>query len=278
MKDINEIIGASGAPFNREERFFTGTVLSLLFSGNDFKNLKVITDIMAPKLNLEPIYPIIDKNILFYTEYNLKKSGKVSEDEESSDGDTPDVLFYIFDNGNTYLFAIEVKMFHRPTNEKLKQQIEGQLVILKSLADRKNIPHHHIFHTALLPKKLAQQLSGSFITWEDILEKYTNIKANNYALDMLGYALEHYDQLVSKQSSSKKNNTGEFRGSRIVSDHLHLQVKFVGCGHGGLHGNRFKQLVKSGDWKNAKFQVTTSEIRPEHENWFSIEDFLKAVN
>lgn len=278
METIEKVIQESGAPFNREERFFTGTVLSLLLCGNDFKNLKVITDIMAPNLKINPIFSSRQKNVLFYTEYNLKKSGVVSAERESADGDTPDVLFYIFDKGNTYLFAIEVKMFHRPTKEKLIQQMEGQLVILKNLADRKNIPHNHIFHVALLPRKQAQQLSGISITWEDILEKYAKVKANNYALEMLRYALDHYDQLVSKQSSSKKNNTGRVRGSKISSEHKELGIKYVGCGSRGLHGKRFKQLVVSGDWKSTRFEVTTSEIRPEHENWFTIDEFIKAVS
>ena len=282
MNSINELIVDSAAPFNREERFFTGTVLSLLFSGNDFRNLKVITDIMAPKLKLTPIYSVTDKNVLFYTEYNLKKSRYVTGEAlaiaEDVDGDTPDVLFYVSDENVTYIFAIEVKMYHRPTSDNLALQMQRQQVILKNLADRKNIPYENIFHAALLPEKHPQQRKGtpSIFTWEDLLKEYTKINANNYAIDILRYALEHYAQLVSKQSTGKKNNTGKYTGQRIVADHQLLNIKYVGCG-GGLNG--LEKHVENNTWRNFPFEViqedkNVSVIVMPKVNWFTINDFL----
>ncbi len=282
MKDINQIIGASGAPFNREERFFTGTILSLLFSGNDFRDLKHITDIMAPELGLLPEYSAESKNILFYTEYNLKKSRYVTGEAlaiaEDVDGDTPDVLFYVSDGAVTYLFAIEVKMYHRPTFDNLAFQMQRQRIILNRLAEVGGIKPEHIFHSALIPAKQAKQLPNTLpiITWERLLDIYSSVSANAYAIDVLKYGLEQYDKLVATQSSGKNNSTETLLGMAIFKNHKNIGIKYVGCG-GGLKGQRFVRFASTEKWRYNKFQVTTSETCP-NANWFTIDDFINAVN
>lgn len=284
MKDINSLIVASAAPFNRDERFFTGTILPLLVSGNDFNDLKPLINLMAPSLNLSPEYSDTHKNVLFYTEYNLKKSGYVKSttsvpdnSETKIDGDTPDVLFYVWDNDKMYLFAIEVKMYHRPTTDKLALQMQRQYVVLKDLAAKANIPDEHIFHCALLPEKtLLGTNKHKVITWEQIYKLYSAMAVNKYAIDVLGYAISNYDNLVSKQSTGKKNNTGKYTGLRIVAEHLLLNIKYVGCG-GGLNG--LNEHVEKETWHNFPFEViqedknVSEKIMPK-KNWFTINDFL----
>lgn len=286
MKDINQIIGKSEAPFNREERFFTGTILSLLFSGNDFRDLKHITDIMAPDLGLAPEYSARKKNLLFYTEYNLKKSRYVSGEAltiaEDVDGDTPDVLFYVSDDKATYLFAIEVKMYHKPTFDNLVMQMQRQKVILNRLAEAAGIKPEHIFHNALIPAKQAKQYPSTLpiITWEQLLDIYSSVSANAYAIDMLRYGLEQYDRLVAAQSSSKKNNSGKYSGLDIFRNHSSKSIKYVGCG-GGLRGLR--ELIAANTWQDRSFEVITRADEDPDEgtpnrNWFTIDDFVKMVN
>ena len=286
MNSINELIIDSAAPFNREERFFTGTILPLLVSGNDFQDLKPLTDLMAPSLNLCPKYSETPpKSVLFYTEYNLKKSGyvkdsiKTLDDSETKvDGDTPDILFYIWDNDTVYLFAIEVKMYHKPTFDNLAIQMERQFVVLEALAAKRNIPVEHIFHYALVPAKTSLPYTdkSKLITWEQIYDLYSKRPVNRYAIDALGYALNEYDNLVAKQSTGKKNNTGKYTGQRIVADHKRLNVKYVGCG-GGLNG--LKKHVAANTWRDFSFEVieedeNISEKDMPKKNWFTINDFL----
>lgn len=282
MKKLDEIIDNSVAPFNREERFFTGTILSLLASGNDFRDLKYITDIMAPELGLAPEYSAGKKNVLFYTEYNLKKSRYISGEAlaiaDDVDGDTPDVLFYVSDDKVTYLFAIEVKMYHKPTFDNLVMQMQRQKVILNRLAEVGGIKPEHIFHNALIPAKQAKQHPNTLpiITWEQLLDVYSRVSANAYAIDVLKYGLEQYDKLVATQTSGKSNSTETLLGLDIFKNHKSIGIKHVGCG-GGLKGERFVRFATTEKWRYNKFQVTTSEACP-NSNWFTIEEFLKAVN
>jgi len=285
MKSINDLIINSAAPFNREERFFTGSILPLLVGGNDFKDLKPLVDLMAPSLNLSPEYSETRKSVLFYTEYNLKKSGYVKDSIKTVDdsdtkieGDTPDVLFYVWDNDKVYLFAIEVKMYHRPTSDNLAMQIQRQYVVLKALAAKANIPDEYIFHYALLPAKTSLPYTdkSKLITWEQIHELYSSKAVNRYATDALGYALKEYDNLVAKQNTGKNNSTETLSGWDIVNNHEAIGIRFVGCS-GGRKGERFIRLAMTDKWRFNSFQVTTADTCP-NRNWFSIEEFLKAVN
>ncbi len=285
MIDINNLIASSAAPFNREERFFTGTVLPLLVSGDDFKDLKPLIDLMAPSLNLNPEYSDTRKSVLFYTEYNLKKSGYVKTgitrpDESTTkiDGDTPDILFYVWDNDKIYLFAIEVKMYHKPTADNLALQLQRQYVVLKALASKANIPVEHIFHYALVPAKtsLSYTNKSKLLTWEQIYDLYRTKAVNRYAIDALGYALKEYDNLVAKQTTGKNNSTETLSGWDIMNNHEAIGIKYVGCS-GGRNGERFLRLAITDKWKYNSFQITTASTCP-NRNWFPIEEFLNAVN
>lgn len=284
MKTINDLITASAAPFNREERFFTGTVLPLLVSGNNYKDLKPLIDLMAPSLNLKPEFSDTHKSVLFYTEYNLKKSSYAKTGINNTnisatkiEGDTPDILFYVWDKEQVYLFAIEVKMYHRPTSDNLALQMQRQYEVLKTLAANANIPTEHIFHYALVPAKtsLPNTDKRKLITWEQVYNLYCKMPVNTYAIDALGYALSEYENLVAKQSTAKKNNTESLSGMDILLHHAAIGIKYVGCG-GGYKGERFMRMSMRGGLKYETFQVTTADTCP-NRNWFTIEQFLKAI-
>lgn len=285
MNNFSNLIGNSAAPFNRDERFFTGTILPLLFSGNGFQHLKPLTDLMAPALQLRPQYSETHKNVLFYTEYNLKKSrhGKgvnnlFDESENKIEGDTPDILFYVWDNNTTYLFALEVKMYHRPTADNFTFQMYRQFKVLKALADKAHIPEAHIFHFGLLPAKTALPYTdrSKLITWEQLYDLYSKMDVNQYALDTLAYALAQYDNLAAKQTTTKNKGSDALNGWEIYHQHQTIGIRFVGCG-GGRSGERFIRMAMTDKWKFNTFLVTTSPICPSP-NWFPIEEFLRYVN
>ncbi len=76
---------------------------------------------------------------------------------------------------------------------------------------------------------------------------------------------------------TKLASKGKMLGAEILRQHQRgtLWYKTVGRNR-GLYGPEFAEDVRTGRWKSHNYEVSTSD-GPENRNWFSVEDFARAV-
>ena len=72
-------------------------------------------------------------------------------------------------------------------------------------------------------------------------------------------------------------------GSEIVSRHEAWKSPpgqlpiWVGCA-GGLNGSRLQEQVRTGRWRDQPYEVLFVGSKPNHSNWFSVNDFVRVVS
>lgn len=267
--------------FNREERFFTATVFPGIVCRDNFKYFSIFlkllkqTDNSIPEcLNAE--WSPDNKTMLFFTEYSLKKSGHKHQKvgEEIVAGDTPDILFVIFNNNQKYLFAFEGKMYSQCSGLAMKRQLGRQFEILVGLARTSNIKIENIYHFGLVPEPMAKSFSSEtrnrIITWEQLYNAYSSSYDCDYYLDVLKHALDHYYDL---RGVSVKKSSGKLPGEILFSEHMKRGIKRVGRSQGekGLQND-----LKKGSWKTREYEYGIDDNLPKI-NWVSIDDFINMV-
>lgn len=279
---LNELI-ENNLPFNRKERFFTGTVFPLIFCQNNFQYLSRFIQEIDPSFKVNIKCTMKNVNIQFFTEYNLFESGigskKFNYEEIHKFRDTPDILFLIDDYHKKHLFALEAKMYDTPSCDSLQKQLNNQQIVLEYLKVKLNI--EKLYHYALLPKKLVESYTTvkfKYITWEKILELFKDVSEYNYFIDILKFAVDNYSDLVSKYTINQfgKNSEGRRKGIEIYKKFRELKIMRVGR-RGGLNGDSFSEDINSGSWQDFEYEVSTKTDLP-NRNWFSIKCFIKRIN
>ena len=268
-------------PINRQERFYTATVLpSILFHNglsNFFRFLREIKGF--PKdINQENT----EDNFLFYTEYNLKESaGKKSVGAEiyTATGDTPDAVIKILEPQQV-LVVIEGKMFANPTpNDFRKQMIAQRHAVIDVLKDQYGLDNARVFHIALTPEQLRfKTFEGEYqvINWEFFVDSEGIDLQGNYFSNFLRFALERYDELVSDQSGMASTVEDEKPGFDIYKDGTSQKKLWVGR-KGGK--STIEQDVKKGTWRDKLYCTNTLKPRDGQEgNWISSHEFAEIVD
>lgn len=253
-------------PFNRKERYFTGTVLPMLVCSHDFAYLGRLTALVG--LGPVEIDPDPQKtNIQFFTEYSFVESLATQSQTRSrfsdppTSRDTPDVVIY-FAGSSSKLLAIEAKMFDSPSKAELNEQLNAQAVIVEYLGQKLGVASEHIVHVALLPQKLAAkvgELSVRTITWEMVLETFSDVGAP-YFVETLRIALERYSDLVSRTQYGA-NAEFRLRGELIVDKYLSGQL--VGCWVGrrnGLNGDELQSDITTGSWRAFTYECSSTPV------------------
>lgn len=274
-------------PLNRKERFYTGTVLPMIVGGDGFHHLSRFLELCGLQdVAVEPdVYGV--QNIQFFTEYSFSESVHTTQDRarwpETVEGDTPDLVIV----GEDWLLAVEAKMFHRPTIQKLNQQIAGQKALVDLWAEKMSIHPRSIRHVALLPSALVEELDDiavDVVTWEAVVEEFKEI-APSYWLAMLRAALNRYADSETYGEGLRSRSVLNF-GSNARAKMLgqvvwnlyqsgELPFRFIGR-HGGLMGKRFAADLSTGEWRNTEYEVSDAE-NAANKNWFPIADFVAAV-
>lgn len=187
-------------PVNRDERYYTGTVLPMIICRENLKYFNTFLSLLP--INTDPKVNWSKDNIQFFTEYSLRKSFYnisnmlMLSDEERKRFLTlprsiPDILIYL--KPQKVLIAVEAKMFDNVSLNKLKVQLEQQAEVLNFISD--NLSVKELIHYSLLPKKLNKKFNfpDKVITWEDIYTKYKELLENSdrdYFLSELGNAIK----------------------------------------------------------------------------------------
>ncbi|MEZ4410978.1 MAG: hypothetical protein R3A52_31540 [Polyangiales bacterium] len=277
-------LAARHLPFNRKERFFTGTVLPAIICADNFEHfdrfLSLLTRQRLPRVEAHSDHT----NLQFFTEYSFVEALAGGARERFPDPphtkDTPDLVCLL--RGETdALIAVEAKMYDTPSSADLQVQCEAQRSLLSYLA--RTLPADQVVHALLLPQKFASRVRTPagvpVVTWEQVVETYRPVLgAGHYFLSILSLALDRYDELVSSSGwQSGKNADATLAGSVILerARRKDPNVRQVGRNR-GLDGPEFSNDLLTGAWRQQVYEVSSAE-RPANRNWFPVEEFVAAV-
>ncbi|WP_375504446.1 hypothetical protein [uncultured Jatrophihabitans sp.] len=265
-------------PVNRKERFYTGTVLPTIVTGNGFADLNRLMELCGlTDIDLDDL-----DVVQFFTEYSFAESVYTDADKarfahRPKNADTPDVVL----RGPGWLLAIEAKMFHRPNAASLNAQYRRQSVLVDYWAARLGANPVAVRHVLLLPQALAAEtgpgLQAPVITWESLLVAYRNT-APAYWLKVLREALHRYPELASKDSLWGQNAEQKLAGAEIVaaSEAGDQSVAWVGRS-GGVNGKLLAADIASGEWKTKAYEVSSALPAGKATNWFPVAEFISRV-
>lgn len=266
-------------PLNRKERYYTGTVLPQIIAADNFSGFNKFWNLISGEPDLEILVTPSHVNIQFFTEYNLKESAynNIHADAFGKvEGDTPDVLILIITPEKKILIAVEAKMYEPVHVSSLIVQMMKQKKVLDILCSQLEVETENLFHVALVPevyKRAAVSEIESVFSWEEVITAYED--RPNYFLDVLKYAIESYDKLVSTRGSSKKSER-KMTGWEIYNKHKDgtLDYNLIGRGKG------LKQLLidtQDDKWERQSYEVSSNKEIP-NRNWCFIQDFINLVN
>jgi hypothetical protein len=269
-------------PINRKERYYTGTVLPAIVGQDNFKHF----DRFLRLLKIESVSLRTNTdctNFQFFTEYGFVESifgeGTLARFVGApSKRDTPDIVILI-EGEHPVLVAIEAKMFDRVSHRGLVAQMARQKLILDYLA--RIWPGLQVVHTALLPACLRCELqltSPLVITWEDIIEAYSDLSPGSYMLGVLQCALEQYETLRSTAPSFRDNADAKVSGNGILFMFESGTLPFRTMGRqGGLSGSLLASDLRHERWKTRIYEVSANP-EPANSNWFTIEQFVELIH
>jgi hypothetical protein len=212
----------------------------------------------------------------------------IGQDESRFQGlpkkkNTPDIIILIRDERVKILVAIEAKMYDIPNAQKLKSQMDEQHNILDYLQKKLHIENDKVYHVALLPSGLYENIDKDYlqfkmITWEDVYSIYKELLGDDYFLEILRLALSRYPDLVSKGVQYRKYCENLYQGRFIYENYKNetLDKRIMGR-ELGLHGDKLANDIKNGGWENQYYE-TSSATEPFNRNWFYIKDFIKLVD
>jgi hypothetical protein len=260
-------------PFNRKERYFTGTVLPFVVASGDFAHLDVLLELcglpgVLPESKEERL-----ETVQFLTEYGFAESVGFDEAWRPYPGgkDTPDVVI----RGVGWLLAIEAKLYTQQGKAAIEKQVGEQAKLVRTWARALDVPPDRAKVVVLLPQAYATkvgELPWPTITWEQVRDLYADA-APTYWLGVLSEAIERYPDLVSKVVS---NAEGHLTGQEIVDGHLAGDFEFKWVGRqGGPAGKLWASDLADQSWRTTTYQVRSAPLVAT--NWWRIADFVAAA-
>lgn len=279
---------AQRLPFNRKERYFTGTVFPMIVASDGFAHLDRLLDLCGlPGVHVEPGLNA-DQDVQFFTEYSFRESIFTPADRERfrdapRGGDTPDIVLA----GPDWLLTIEAKMYDQPTTVSLNSQVARQWELVEYWASAFGVDPARVRHVALVPDALARRLgplSCPTVTWEALADTYRDV-APRYWLAQLDYANRAL-LTTPPDAAFGVNALGHRTGQEIADGRLvpgpgdatdldpAALFDYMGRG-GGLDGKALIDDVATGRWRSHRYEVRVGDAP--NSNWFAISDFLDRV-
>ena len=257
-------------PENRDERFWSATVLPALIAGDNFGELEPFLELVRTACGDERAVPPLNaRAVRFETEYSLRKA---TRGDPLVPGDTPDIL--IVDHAQSGMYCVEVKMFDAFTASGLRLQIERQKEVLKIINERYG-PFKRQYHVALIPEGRKTLIRGAdvpYVTWEAVLEQYKESSATYFVM-RLQDALLNWEKLKSKRD---RRDVQYMTGEELCDVHDSVETKPCWVGrNGGLDGKLFKADIENRDWSVQRYEVDFERDGPKNRNWFPYEDFYR---
>lgn len=269
-------------PLNRKERFYTGTVLPALLFHNGLSNfytfLREIKDFPVEVNEVQT-----NDDFLFYTEYGLKESAgerNVGRKIPAHTKDTPDIVVEILKPKRVFVI-IEGKMFEKTNQHKINDQIDRQRrYIAKPLKKAFQLDESQIFHLALVPEA-SRIKDGKFyqvINWEFFIGNQSLDVTNNAFHNYLKFALDNYEELVSKSTGGGMPLTVEFYLKGPALYELCEEYPDFWVGRDGGE-KKIKEDAISGKWRKHKYCVnSTKPSKGQPGNWIQLTKFRDLID
>lgn len=276
-------------PFNRKERYFTGTVFPMIVASDGFAHLDRLLDLcQLEDVHVEPGLNA-NQDIQFFTEYSFKESVFSREDrarfaDAPPGGDTPDIVLV----GPDWLLTIEAKMYDQPTAVSLNGQLDRQWTLVEYWAKAFRFDPARVQHVALIPAALSRRLgplSRPTVTWEELADAYRDV-APRFWLGQLDYA--NTAALTTETDAVFGVNAHGHRTGQEIYDGLltpgpgdatdlvgtDATFDYMGRG-GGLDGKALADDIATGRWRTQRYEVRVGDAP--NTNWFAIADFLDRI-
>lgn len=272
----------TGLPFNRKERYFTGTVLPMLVCADSFAHFGRLTELAGlGRIHVDATPASAD--VQFFTEYGFAES-LVGAARERFPGaptsrETPDVMIYVA-GPRKALLAIEAKMYDRPSAAELKTQLAAQTTQVSYLAAQLGVEASRVAHVALLPARLAGEvgpLPVRTVTWEQIRDTFADV-GPPYFVETLRVALERYDHLAAPRVMAFGANAEvKLTGAEIHRRHRDGTLTLGWMGRrGGLLGPDLAKDLATGTWRTQSYECSSKAVG--NPNWFTVAEFVAKVD
>jgi hypothetical protein len=120
-----------------------------------------------------------------------------------------------------------------------------------------------------VPPDVLKYFNGPMLTWRELAELY----GNDAILDR---ADEVYEP-DSNRNYGRHNSGGYMTGIELVEEYKQGRNPFVGRG-GGLSGEPISQDIKTGSWRQHRYETNRDAKNALNANWFRLSDFIDRVN
>lgn len=269
-------------PLNRKERFYTGTVLPALLFHNGLSNFYTfLREIKGFPTEINKAQT--KDNFLFYTEYGLYESAgerNVGRKIPAHTKDIPDIVVEILKPKRVFVI-IEGKMFEKTNQHRINDQIDRQRrYIAEPLKKAFQLDESQIFHLALVPEA-SRIKDGKFyqvINWEFFIGNQSLDVTNNAFHNYLKFALDNYEELVSKSTGGGMPLTVEFYLKGPALYELCEEDPDFWVGRKGGE-KKIKEDSISGKWRKHKYCVnSTKPSKGQPGNWVPLVRFKQMVD
>jgi hypothetical protein len=272
----------TGLPFNRKERYFTGTVLPMLVCADNFAHFGRLTELTGLGRLVVDATPG-SANVQLFTEYGFAESlvgaAKKRFPGAPTSRERPDVMIYVA-GPRQALLAIEAKMYDRPSAAELKIQLTAQTTQVNYLAAQLGVEASQVAHVALLPARLAGDvgpLPVRTVTWEQIRDTFADV-APPYFVEVLRVALERYDHLAAPRVMTFGTNAEvKLTGAEVCRRHRDGTLTLGWMGRrGGLLGPELAKDLTTGTWRTQHYECSSKAVG--NPNWFTVADFVAKID
>lgn len=269
-------------PLNRNERFYTATVLPMLLASDAFAQLGSFIELCGLRgVELPPPRRDGTAPCQLLTEYSFAMSLYGSIDRRWRDHqrrrDTPDLV--IVGDDASWIVAIEAKVYDRPARPALERQVRSQHVHLDEWATVLGVPPECAVQVVVLPEGHVREVGhvegATTVTWERIADEFRPV-GPAYWVGVLDVAMEHWPLLASRSGGS--NADAVLTGEQIqdLFESGLLEYGYMGR-RGGLGGELLRTDVEDGSWRDQSYEVRREPLA-NNPNWFPVEDFLDGLD
>jgi len=119
-----------------------------------------------------------------------------------------------------------------------------------------------------IPQVFRDVFDGPCLTWLELAKLYKNDRILNRADEIF--------EPGSIRNYGQNNKWGYMTGTELVELFKNGKNPFIGRG-GGLHGTAITKDLKSGSWRNQRYETNHEAQTAPNENWFRLGDFIRLI-
>ncbi len=269
-----------GLPLNRQESYFTQTVLAMLLCSDDFRNFGLITE-LAGVGNVAVDASPEAATIEFFSGYafvdSLRGPARTRFGDAPRQQHEPSILAFI--TQPRMLIAIEAIMFAKPSREELDNCLLDQATVIDYIAGKLGVAPSGVVHMAVLPAPLADEIGSlgiPVLRWQQIAEAYEDV-GPDYFVEMIKVALSSYEYLAAALGRDSGAAVDRLDGRELYRRYVTHELGPPWMRReGGVLGANLKGDIDTGNWRTNVYECRTRHLRG-NKDWFTVADFVSRV-